>query len=391
MGRESGDPPLAREHLLVELHGGHPGVSRMKSLARSLMWWPGMDNAIEDMVRHCSDCQRVQASPPSAPLHPWKWPTRPWARLHVDFAGPMDGRMYLIVVDAHSKWLEVLPMTTATALTTIQHLRTLFARFGIPESLVSDNGPQFTAAEFQLFCKQNGIRHIQVVPYHPASNGLAERAVQTFKKGIQKFKSGTIGDRIARFLMQYRVTPHTTTGSSPAELLFGRRLRTRLDAIRPNLERQVETKLLGQKENYDKRARERTFAETDRVYMRNFGRGETWLAGNIVQTLGPVSFQVRLTDGRLVRHHQNQIRKRTDTAIPDTSVEGDDDVFISPETIPVPVPPRTVPNSVSGTDQSLTDSQILLDNTPHELEIHPLVTRTVFSKCCFFLWFCFFL
>ena len=107
-------PPLAREHLLVELHGGHPGVPRMKCLARSLMWWPDMDQAIEDMVRHCSDCQRVQASPPSAPLHPWKWPTCPWAQLHVDFAGPMDGRMYLIVVDAHSKWLEVLPMATAT-------------------------------------------------------------------------------------------------------------------------------------------------------------------------------------------------------------------------------------------------------------------------------------
>ena len=203
-------PPLAREHLLVELHGRHPGVLRMKSLARSLIWWPGMDHAIEDMVTHCSDCQRAQASPPSAPLHPWKWPTRPWARLHVDFAGPMDGRMYLIVVDAHSKWLEVLPVTTATALT-IQHLRTLFARFGIPESFVSDNGPQFTAAGFQLFCKQNGIRHIQVVPYHPASNRLAERGVQTFKKGIQKFKSGTIGDRITCFLMQYRETPHMTT------------------------------------------------------------------------------------------------------------------------------------------------------------------------------------
>ena len=89
--------------------------------------------------------------------------------------------------------------------------------------------------------------------------------------------------------------------------------------------------------------------------MRNFGRGETWLAGD-VQTLGPVSFQVRLTDGRLVRRHQNQIRKRTDTAIPDILVEEDDDVFISPETIPVPVPPRTVPNSVSGKVQSSTDT-----------------------------------
>ena len=344
-------PPPAREHLLVELHGGHPGVSRMKALARSLMWWPGMDHEIEDMVRHCTECQRAQASPAAAPLHPWKWPTRPWARLHVDFAGPMDGRMYLIVVDAHSKWLEVLPMTTATALTTIQHLRTLFARFGVPESLVSDNGSQFTAEEFQLFCKQNGIRHIQVAPYHPASNGLAERAVQTFKRGIQKFKSGTVGDRIARFLMQYRVTPHTTTGSSPAELLLGRRLRTRLDAIRPNLERQVEAKLLGQKENYDKRARERTFTETDRVYVRNFGRGETWLPGDIVQTLGPVSFQVRLTDGRLVRRHQNQIRKRTDVAVPDMSKE-DDDVLIYPEAVPVPASPMAVPSCDSGTAQS---------------------------------------
>ena len=108
-------PPQAREHLLVELHGEHPGVLRMKSLTRSLMWWPGMDHEMKDMVRHCSDCQCTQASPPSASLHPWKWPTHPWARLHVDFTGPMDGRVHFIVVDAHSKWLEVLHMTTATA------------------------------------------------------------------------------------------------------------------------------------------------------------------------------------------------------------------------------------------------------------------------------------
>lgn len=147
------------------------------------------------------------------------------------------------------------------------------------------------------------------------------------------------------------MTPHTTTGSSPAELLLGRRLRTRLDAIRPNLERQVEAKLLGQKENYDKRARERTFTETDRVYVRNFGRGETWLPGDIVQTLGPVSFQVRLTDGRLVRRHQNQIRKRTDVAVPDMSKE-DDDVLIYPEAVPVPASPMSVPSCDSGTAQS---------------------------------------
>ena len=165
-----------------------------------------MDHEIEEIVTYCTECQQTQASPPSVPLDPWKWPTRPWARLHVDFAGPMDGRMCLIVVDTHFKWLELLRMTTATALKMIQHLRTLFAKFGLPESLVSDNGPQFAAAEFELFCKQNGIGHIQVALYYPASNGVVERTVQLFKKGIQKCKSGTIGDRIVYFLMQYQVT-----------------------------------------------------------------------------------------------------------------------------------------------------------------------------------------
>ena len=78
-----------------------------------------------DMVKHCTECQQSQSTPPLAPLHPWKWPTRPWAHLHLDFAGPMDGRMYLILVVAHLKWMELLPMTTATALTTTQHRRTL--------------------------------------------------------------------------------------------------------------------------------------------------------------------------------------------------------------------------------------------------------------------------
>jgi len=96
-------PPPGRESLLIELRGGHPGMSKMKSLARSLMWWPGMDHKVVDMVKHCRECQQSQSTPPSASLHSWKWPTRPWAHLHIDFAGPMDGRMYLILVVAHSK------------------------------------------------------------------------------------------------------------------------------------------------------------------------------------------------------------------------------------------------------------------------------------------------
>ena len=170
-------PKQGQNFILSELHGGHPGVTRMKALARGIVWWPGLDGMVEDVVKGCSECQQAQPLPEKAPLQPWSWPTRPWSRLHIDFAGPLDGRMFLVIVDAHSKWLEVIPMKTATALTTVQRLRTLFSRFGIPESIVSDNGPQFAAAEFQEFCKGNGIRHILIAPYHPALNGLAERGV----------------------------------------------------------------------------------------------------------------------------------------------------------------------------------------------------------------------
>ena len=82
-------PPKAREHILAELHGGHPGGARMKSLARRFVWWPGMDQEIEAAVKACSECQQSQPSPPVTPLYPWQWPTRPWSRIHIDFAGPM--------------------------------------------------------------------------------------------------------------------------------------------------------------------------------------------------------------------------------------------------------------------------------------------------------------
>ena len=294
-------PRQGQEFILSELHGGHPGVSRMKAVARGLVWWPGLDGMVEEVVKNCSECQQAQPLPATEPMQPWSWPTRPWSRLHMDFAGPMDGRMFLVVVDANTKWLEVIPMKTATALTTVQQLRTLFATFGVPESIVLDNGPQFTGTEFEEFCKKNGIRHVRIAPYHPASNGLAERGVQTFKKGYRKLSEGTVKDRVARFLLQYRVTPHTTTGRSPAELLFGRNLRTRLDAVKPDLAKTVEAKQFEQKGQHDQRSKERLFTVRDKVYVRNFGRGRPWLPGYLLRKSGPFSFIVRLADGRVMR------------------------------------------------------------------------------------------
>ena len=101
-------------------------------------------------------------------------------------------RMFLVVVDAHTKWIEVFPMSNLTSFSTIQQFRTLFAQFGIPRTVVTDNGPCFISEEFREFMDKNGIHHIHSSPYHPASKELAERVVRGFKEGLKKMKEGTI-------------------------------------------------------------------------------------------------------------------------------------------------------------------------------------------------------
>ena len=130
--------------VLQELHEGHPGMFRMKSLARMYIWWPNINAEIKKSVRLCHECQQVQPSLPMAPLSPWKWLTRSWARL-VDFAGPFLGKNILISVNAHSKWIETTctPFTSSSCV--IEELRTMFAKFGLPETIVTDNGSGFVS------------------------------------------------------------------------------------------------------------------------------------------------------------------------------------------------------------------------------------------------------
>ena len=123
-------PEKLQGDILRELHQNHTGISCMKVIARSYVWWPKLDQHFEDMVNSCISCQAVKEAPPVALLYPWIWPTKPWERTHVDFAGLFLNKMFLIVVDAHSKWSEVIQMTSTSAAQTVISLRQLFARLG---------------------------------------------------------------------------------------------------------------------------------------------------------------------------------------------------------------------------------------------------------------------
>ena len=113
----------------------------MKDIAHSYFWWPGLDAAIEEKAKSCSACQKWRNLPQLAPLHPWDWPEEPWQRVHIDFAGPLENHMFLVVVDAQSKWPEVAVMKSTSSERTIEELQSIFSRFGLPQQLVSDNSP----------------------------------------------------------------------------------------------------------------------------------------------------------------------------------------------------------------------------------------------------------
>ena len=339
-------PKAGQAKVLNQLHDSHPGVSKMKGLARGIVWWPGINKDVEERVKSCAQCQQNQKSPAQAPLHPWDWPKRPWARIHIDYAGPFMGKMFLVLVDAHSKWLDVRVVPSATSENTIQKLRSIFATYGIPETLVSDNGSAFTSAEFQEFAKRNGIRHITASPYHPASNGLAERAVQTFKEAMKKSSSGDIETRIARFLFRYRITPHSTTGVPPAELLMGRRPRSTLDLMQPDVATRVQTNQERQKSGHDSHTKARTFAPGDKVFVHNFASGPTWIPGTIAEERGPLSFHIQLENGRVVRQHIDHVRARSCEVNNEFSVDPlpiPSSTSPAERTNPDPIPPAVIP------------------------------------------------
>ena len=139
------------------------------------------------------------------------------------------------IIDAHSKWMDIHCVNSATSSVTIDKMRSIFSSHGLPEIVVSDNESNFVSSEFKSFLQKNDIKHITSAPYHPSTNGLVERAVQTLKQGMKKQDDGSVDTKLARFLLSFRIIPQSTTGESPAQLRWRRSLKSHLDLLRPDV------------------------------------------------------------------------------------------------------------------------------------------------------------
>lgn len=311
-------PEKLQLQMLHSLHSSHLGIVKCKAIARSYMWYPGIDSQIEDLIKSCKACLSFRPDPPKAELIPWESPGKPWSRIHVDFAGPKDTNYYLIITDAYTKWVEVFKTKSITAEFTISKLREVFSRFGLVDTIVSDNGSQFTSRLFRDFITKSGIKFITSPVCHPASNGAAENSVRSFKKGLicalshSKTTNSTadLDIIVCRYLFDYRIAPHSTTGISPAKAMFGRELRTRFDLIRPpTIEENILKAQNRQIQNY-KGSRNTSFEVDDFVNVKDFTRqSNRWLPAKIVKVISKRKYLCKILNGEVVVRHLNQIIK----------------------------------------------------------------------------------
>ena len=229
-------PKALRNRVLTLAHEGHLGVVGTKQNLRTKVWWPRMEKDAERFCRSCPGCQLVSRTNPPEPIKSTKLPSAPWEDIALDFLGPLpSGHSVLVVIDYYSRYYEISVMKSTTADKTVTALKTIFARHGYPLTIHTDNGPQFVSDTFANYMEIIGAKHIRVTPRWPQANGEVERQNQSLLKRmrIAQAEGKYWQEEILNYLTAYRANPHPSTGRSPAELLFGRRIRTKMPQL-PN-------------------------------------------------------------------------------------------------------------------------------------------------------------
>ncbi|XP_025116120.1 uncharacterized protein K02A2.6-like [Pomacea canaliculata] len=308
-------PAPLHDDILKRIHEGHQGITKCRDRAKAAVWWPGINGRIKRIVEECRHCQEKKPTQSKEPLIPTELPQRVFQKCAADLL-EFKGQSYLVFVDYYSRFIDLAHIKISTSAEVIKLLKSMFARQGIPEILVTDNGRQFTSREFQEFAVKWGFQHVTTSPHYPQANGEAERAVQIAKKILQQ-------DEPELALLIYRDTTISATGYSPAELACGRKLRTTLPTLPENLESKTFDKTAvtasdakakqSYKNCFDKRHGARPLDELlpgDTVLQKLDGEKQWGRPAVILQQCAPRSYIVQTPRGSFRRNRRHLRRSR---------------------------------------------------------------------------------
>ena len=301
-------PTKLRAEMLDTVHQGHFGIEETKARARKVIYWPGMSSDIEQLIAKCNTCNTYRNKNTKEPLLPHPVPQRPWQKVGSDIL-QHQGNSYLLVIDYYSKYIEISLIKDKTAPTVITHMKSIFARHGIPEELISDNMP-YNSLEFRNFAKEWQFKHTTSSPTYPQSNGLSERAVQTVKRILKKSTDPYLG------LLEYRNTPLTGMDYTPTQLLMSRVARTQVptshELLKPKVATDAREQLTKcqekQKLFHDKHSKPLpTLSKDDTVRL---AKDKKWIPATVTaKATTPRSYIVTTPNGQEYRRNRRHLIK----------------------------------------------------------------------------------
>ena len=312
-------PQEVKEIILKQLHVGHQGIEKTKLRAKESVFWCGINKDIENLVKECSICQEHQPSQTCETLMPHDIPCKPWDTVGTDLFH-YNGSEYLIVVDYYSKFPIVKKLPTHyTSGVVISVLKQIFSEYGIPNKVMSDNGPQYASFSFKSFAEEWGFQHCTSSPRFPQSNGMVERHIRTVKSMFQKADQGHTDKELA--LLCLRTTPVSSKIPSPGEILMGRKLRCNLPVKTKNssfadsdeIQNELQVRQDKQKMYFDRKSKDLPpLIPGQNVRVQNTDSGHWEKATVISDCNQPRSYILNTEDGKNLRRNRVQIRESSE-------------------------------------------------------------------------------
>ena len=372
-------PKSLRNDMLERIHTGHMGMEKCTQRARDVIFWPKMSAEITDMISKCTICLQYRNSNKKEPLISHDVPSYAWQVVATDIF-TLNQENYIVIVDYYSRFFEVEKLSTMSSQSVITKMKGIFSRHGIPEKVISDNGPQYSSKEFQDFSREWDFSHVTSSPHFAQSNGLAEKTVQTIKRILIKCKADHRDPYLA--FLEYRTTP-LDIGFSPSQLLMCRNLRSILPTVESKLKPQipdevkVKENIQGQKDlqkkYHDIGSRELSDLKVGSHVRIQDQNNNSWKPAVVLKKHSNRSYIVKSSIGGTYRRNRRHLIHSSEPLQPFTDVDEPDNTIHSPPEIDTPIQTPLDQKPTLPSPPKPPDIEI---KPPENTGTHPYITRS---------------